>query len=248
MAPARRRHRLRRAARRRADPGAGRGDRPARPAARAARRRQPPRRGLARPRGLPDRLARRPRVLPRDGRPARDPAVLDAGGSTAEARWFRPTRWPRCRVTEVTAEALRAAACDPDVTGRRTSCEWQRRRRIAAYGLCRDDAGRVLLVRAATGLTAPAVAAAGRRRSPRRAPGRRRGPRGREETGLGVAVARHARRVADRCSACPTARRCAPGSSDLRRTGRRRRRCGRRPTAAATAPRGSRRSELGGCR
>ena len=110
LAPARRRDRLRRAARARADPRAGRGDRPGGPPRRTTRRRQPPRRGLARPRGLPDRLARRPRVLPR--RVARPAALLpDVGGSTAEARWFDPEELDELALTEVTEEALRGVAC-----------------------------------------------------------------------------------------------------------------------------------------
>jgi 8-oxo-dGTP diphosphatase len=37
------------------------------------------------------------------------PLVFDAGGSTAEARWFVPTDLPRLPLTEVTTEAVRAA-------------------------------------------------------------------------------------------------------------------------------------------
>ncbi len=114
LAPARRRHRLRRAARHRAPPRTGRGDRPGRPAGRAARRGQPPRRRLARPGGLPDRLARRARLLPGDRRRSRPRCVVyDVGGSTSEARWVdADATWPPCppdELTEVTAEALRAA-------------------------------------------------------------------------------------------------------------------------------------------
>ena len=69
LAPARRRHRLRRAARSGPHPRAGRGDRPDRPPGRASRSGQPPRRRLTRPRGLPDRLARGARLLPRRRRP-----------------------------------------------------------------------------------------------------------------------------------------------------------------------------------
>ena len=50
-------------------------------------------------------------------------------------------------------------------------------RRIAAYGICFDDAGRVLLVRASPGVRyAGRVVAARRRGRPRRAPARHRGP------------------------------------------------------------------------
>jgi 8-oxo-dGTP diphosphatase len=42
-------------------------------------------------------------------RPTR-PRVLDAGGSTAEARWFAPDEVPDLAVTEVTAEALQVRA------------------------------------------------------------------------------------------------------------------------------------------
>jgi hypothetical protein len=38
-------------------------------------------------------------------RPTR-PRVLDSGGSTAAARWFRPDEVDRLPVTDVTAEAL----------------------------------------------------------------------------------------------------------------------------------------------
>jgi ADP-ribose pyrophosphatase YjhB (NUDIX family) len=41
-------------------------------------------------------------------RPTR-PTVTDAGGSTAEARWFAPAELAGLRLTEVTAEAVRAA-------------------------------------------------------------------------------------------------------------------------------------------
>jgi ADP-ribose pyrophosphatase YjhB (NUDIX family) len=42
------------------------------------------------------------------GRPSR-PRVLDAGGSTAEARWFEPADLPALSLTEVTIEALSSA-------------------------------------------------------------------------------------------------------------------------------------------
>jgi 8-oxo-dGTP diphosphatase len=45
-------------------------------------------------------------------RPTR-PRVLDAGGSTAAARWFRPDELGRLPVTEVTAEALATSAATP---------------------------------------------------------------------------------------------------------------------------------------
>jgi len=38
------------------------------------------------------------------------PIVSDAGGSTAQARWFAPAELPGLRLTEVTTEAMRAAA------------------------------------------------------------------------------------------------------------------------------------------
>jgi hypothetical protein len=38
-------------------------------------------------------------------RPTR-PRVIDAGGSTAEARWFRPAELTGLPLTEVTTEAL----------------------------------------------------------------------------------------------------------------------------------------------
>jgi hypothetical protein len=49
--------------------------------------------------------------------------VLDAGGSTAEARWFAPEGLEDLRLTEVTVEALRsarlpAAGHEPSAAGR----------------------------------------------------------------------------------------------------------------------------------
>ena len=107
VAPARRRHRPRRAARRRAAPRAGRGDRPARPGRRAAGRRQPAQSRRARPGGAAAGLAWRAGDLPGAWCDApTEPVVTESpAGRPPRAAWFDPDAGQGLPLTDVAALA-----------------------------------------------------------------------------------------------------------------------------------------------